>query len=239
VPSVPDTDPPPEDFQDAFARIEAAVEAGDTDLREFWRLVRRVKADPMLCAHWAETIGRIDRAAFERRVHPRFPVWLGNALLTVGVLVGAGAIAYAIGCDNPTVSGVLLVASGGVLTVSVHDLAHWVWGRAVGMRFLCYFLDGPMRIQPGLKTDYATYLRTPPRSRAAMHASGAIASKLAPVVPLALWPLAHAPAWSLAALAALTAVQLLTDVTFSVKRSDWKKVRRELAVARSQESRRR
>lgn len=237
---MPDTDAPTEDFQDLFARIEAAVDAGDTDLSKlgFWGLVKRVKADPRLSAHWAEVVGRIDRKAFEARVRPRFPVWFGNAALLVGVVVSAAAIGYAIACDNPTVSGVLLVASGGLLSVSVHDLAHWVWGRAVGMRFLCYFLDGPMRIQPGLKTDYATYLRTSPVARAAMHASGAVASKIAPVIPLALWPLADAPAWSLWALIGMTAVQILTDVTFSVKRSDWKKVRRELLVARAQESRR-
>ena len=152
--------------------------------------------------------------------------------------MGAAAIGYAIACDNRTVSGALLLGSGPVLSVSVHDLAHWAIGRLAGMRFLCYFLDGPTRVQPGLKTDYASYLRTAPRKRAAMHAAGAVASKLAPVVPLAAAPLAHAPLWAVLALAGLTVVQVVTDVTFSVKRSDWKKVRRELAVAREQESRR-
>ncbi len=234
---MPDTGASPEDFQAAFARIEAAVDAGDTDLREFWGLVRRIKADPALVERWAEVAGRIDRKAFERRVRPRFPVWLGNAVLLVGVLVGVAAIVYATQCDNRVVSGALLVAAGGILTVSVHDPSHWAWGRAFGMRFACYFLDGPFRVQPGLKTDYATYLRTPPRSRALMHASGAVASKLAPVVPLAAAPLAHAPLWAVLALAGLTVFQVLTDLTFSVKKSDWKKVRRELAVARAQERR--
>ena len=154
------------------------------------------------------------------------------------MLVGAGAIGYAIRCDNPTVSGWLLLASGPVLSVSVHDLAHWACGRAVGIRFLWYFLDGPFLVQPGLKTDYATYLRTPAAARAAMHASGAIASKLAPVIPLGLWPLAHAPRWSLWGLAGFAVFQVLTDLTFSVRRSDWKRVRRELLVARAQETRR-
>ena len=120
--------------------------------------------------------------------------------------------------------------------MTLHDLAHWAWGRAVGIRFLCYFLDGPFRVQPGLKTDYATYLRTPPRSRAAMHASGAVASKLAPLVPLVATPLAHAPLWAVLALVGLTLLQIGTDVAFSLKRSDWKKVRRELAVASEEEA---
>jgi len=237
---VPDTDDGFEDFQDVFARIEAAVDGGDADLSRlgFWRMVRRVKADPMLTQHWADVVGRIDRKAFEQRVHPRFPVWLGNALLLAGVAVGAAATAYAVACDNATVSGALLVAAGPILSVSVHDLAHWVRGRAAGMRFLCYFLDGPVLIQPGLKTDYASYLRTPPTARASMHAAGAVASKLAPLIPLGLWPASNAPIWAAWALGGFAALQVFTDLTFSVKKSDWKKVRRELLVARAQESRR-
>ena len=231
-----DSGVPTADFEAALARIEAAVDADATDLREFWRLVRRIKADASLTERYADAVGRIDRKAFERRVRPRLPVWLGNGLLAGGSLVGIAAIVYATQCDNRTVSGVLLVAAGAVLSVTLHDLAHWAWGRAVGMRFLCYFLDGPFRVQPGLKTDYATYLRTPPRSRAAMHASGAVASKLAPLVPLVATPLAHAPLWAVLALVGLTLLQIGTDVAFSLKRSDWKKVRRELAVAREREA---
>jgi hypothetical protein len=235
---VSETGLPPEDFEAALTRIEEAVDSGDTDLLEFWRVVRQIKADPALTERFADAAGRIDRKAFERRVRPRFPVWLGNGALTAGTLVGGAAIAYATQCDTRAVSGALLVGSGAVLSVTVHDLAHWFVGRSVGIRFLCYFLDGPFRIQPGLKNDYACYLRTPPRARAAMHASGAIASKIAPVIPLAVSPLAHAPLWAVLGLAGLTLLQIVTDLTFSLKRSDWKKVRRELAVARDQEARR-
>ena len=227
---------PPEEFQDLFARIEARVDEGDTDLSRlgFWRLVRRLKADRMLSAHWAEVVGRIDRKAFERRVRPRFPVWLGNAALLFGTLVGAGAMAYATLCDNRPVSGALLVASGGILSVTTHDLAHWAAGRRSGIRFLCYFLDGPFRVQPGLKIDYATYLRAEPGARAFMHASGAIASKAVPFVAVAVWPITPAPAWAVWTLAGMGGVQVATDLIWSTKKSDWKKVRRELAVARVQ-----
>src|SRR5947207_1253407 len=109
-----DRDDGPETFQDRLARIEAAVDAGDTDASKlgFWRLVREIKVNAMLSAHWAEQVGRIDRKLFEARVRPRFPVWFGNVFLSVGMLVGAAAIAYAIACDNPAVSGALLLGSG-------------------------------------------------------------------------------------------------------------------------------
>jgi hypothetical protein len=223
----------PEALQDAFARVEAAVDAGDADLSAlgFWRLVRQVKQEPALSAHWAEQVGRIDRKAFERRVRPRFPVWFGNAVLATGVVAGAGSIGVSVWVSSPVVAGLALVASAGILTVSVHDLGHWVVGRSHGIRFLSYFLDGPVRIQPGIKTDYGTYLRARPESRAAMHAAGAIASKAAPFVSLAFWPLSNAPGWAAWATLGIGAVQVVTDVVWSTKKSDWKKVRRERRLA--------
>jgi hypothetical protein len=223
----------PEDYQDAFARIEAAVSGGQTDLAAmgFWSLVRGVKRDPMLSAHWADQIGRIDRMAFERRMRRRFPVWFGNAVLAGGVAAGGAAIAVSVWASDPTVAGLALVASAGILSVSVHDLAHWAVGRRHGIRFLSYFLDGPVRIQPGIKTDYATYLRAQPESRAAMHAAGAIASKVAPFVSLGFWRVSNAPAWAAWVTLGIGVVQVVTDIVWSTKHSDWKKVRRERRLA--------
>lgn len=227
-----------ESYQQAFARIEAAVQAGDTNLARlgFWRLLRGVKADPVLAEHWAEIAGRIDRRAFEARVRFRVPVWLGNAVLMLGTLLGGFAIGVALGTDSGTIAGLALLGAAGVWSVTLHDLAHWITGRAMGIRFTSYFIGGPLPPRPGLKTDYATYLRTAPVARAWMHASGAIATKLAPFAVLAFWPATPAPWWSAAGLLGLGVLQMVTDARFSVKSSDWKKVRRELGVARQQAS---
>lgn len=230
-----------EQYQDAFARIEAALEDGRTDLLGlgYYPLLKQVKADPALSAHWADTIGRIDRRLFERRVRFRPPVWLGNLVLLAGVILGAGAIALAAAVSNEVVAGLALVASAGILSVSVHDLAHWAVGRANGIRFASYFLDGPFRIQPGIKTDYATYLRAGPAERASMHAAGALASKVAPFVTAAFFPLTEAPRWALWAVLAIGVVQIVTDVVWSRKRSDWMKASRERRIGRAQLDRRR
>jgi hypothetical protein len=224
-----------EKLQDEFARIEAAVDSGDADLARlgFFRLLRTVKVDPVLSAHWAEVAGRIDRKAFERRVRFRVPMAVGNTILLAGTLVGAGAIFLAVTLDDEVLAGLSLVASAGILSVSVHDLAHWVVGRIAGIRFQSYFLDGPFRIQPGLKTDYASYLRATPGDRAAMHAAGALASKAAPFVSLAFYRATVAPAWAAWALLGIGFVQIATDVFWSTKKSDWKKVRRERRLARA------
>lgn len=238
-----------EEFQETFARIERAVESGDTDLKRlgFWGLVDQVKLEPRLAHHWADVVGRIDRKAFEARVRPRFPVWFGNTLLLAGTVVLAALVpvglALAEGFDEPRPGwgGLLILLAGGGLTATVHAPAHWLAGRLAGIRFLGYFLDGPLRIQPGLKIDYASYLRATPRGRALMHAAGALATKAAPFAVFAPAYIRHArldyallPSWSLWALLALGTVQIVTDIVWSTKASDWKKVRRELRIARAQ-----
>jgi hypothetical protein len=216
-------------------RIEAAVDAGSTDLTAlgFWRDVARVKPDRVLVERHAEQIGRIDTEAFHRAVRLRLPVWAGNAILLVGVGIGVGAAIGARSTSSSTLAGLLLIVAGVVWSVSFHSPTHWAVGRLVGIRFTDYFLGGPPPPRPGLKTDYATYLRADPNSRAWMHASGAIATKLAPFLALAFWPGSGAPWWSAAALLALGVLQIGTDVAFSVKSSDWKKFRRERGVARA------
>ena len=238
-----------EEYQEAFGRIEREVDSGNTDLRQlgFWRIVDQVKLEPRLAHHWAEIVGRIDRKAFEARVRPRFPVWFGNLLLFSGTVILAAlvpvALALAEGFDEPRPGwgGLLILVAGVGLAVTVHDPAHWVAGRLARIRFLGYFLDGPFLIQPGLKAEYASYLRATPRGRAIMHAAGALASKAAPFAVFAPVYIRHArlgyallPSWSLWALLAFGALQIVTDIVWSTKASDWKKVRRELRIARAQ-----
>lgn len=224
-----------EQVAEELARIEAAVDAGETSLGKlgFWKLMAAVKLDPTLVEVAADPAGRIDAKAFDAFTKLRFPVWMGNLVLVVGVGAGAFGVLIARYAASRTVAGLALVAAAVVWSVSVHSPAHWVVGRAFGMRFRCYFFGGPFPPRPGLKTDYASYLRTDARRRAWMHASGALATKVAPFVVLAFWPGSNAPAWAAWLVFAIGIVQILTDVLLSVKSSDWKKVKRELAVARS------
>lgn len=220
-------------YQEAFARIEAAVDEGRTDLGPlgFWRLVRRIAPDRMLSEHWADVAGRIDRKAFEHGVRVRFPVWFGNAVLVLGTGIGAGAVVVALRASDEVVAGLALVVAAGVWSVSVHGLAHWAVGRAAGIRFTSYFFrPGQLPPRPGIKTDYATYLRAEPSSRASMHAAGAVATKLAPFVALAFVPGTDAPAWAFWAVLALGVGQIVTDIVFSRRSGDWSKVRRERAI---------
>jgi hypothetical protein len=223
-------------------RIESALDEGDTDLRRlgFWRIVALVKRDDELIERHAEQIGRIDAEAFRARFRLRAPVWVGVALQLLGIGVAAGLVAFAVwnagagadrALDVELASGLGLSLAAFALAAGIHSFAHYVVGRSVGIRFSDFFFAIPPPPLPGLKTDYETYLRTGPVARAWMHASGAIATKLAPFAVLAFAPAASAPGWSVVVLVGLGVFQIATDALFSTKASDWKKVRRELAVA--------
>lgn len=226
-------------------RVEAAVDAGDPDLRAqgFWRIVGLIKRDDDLIDRYADQVGRIDAKAFERAVHVRIPVWAGNLLLVGLLAVGTGGLVLAAATGthtyafatvefDPTLAGIGLLVAAGAWDVGVHSPTHWLVGRLVGVNFTSYFLRS-LTAPPGLKTDYSTYLRTSPTRRAWMHASGAIATKLVPFAVLALGAGLDVPGWTTTILWVLGIGQILTDVLFSTKKSDWKKVRRELAVARA------
>jgi hypothetical protein len=222
------------DIESVLKRCEDEIASGrrpDLRLIGFWRAVASVKRRPDLVARYADRVGRIDRAVFLDRVKVRFPAMLGVALLAVGSLVGLIMLWLAAGFDHPLRELALLVGMGALL-ICTHNLAHFVVGSLVGIQFTDWFMDLPKRPQPGLKIDYAGYLRAPARSRAWMHASGAIVTKL---VPFAVIPYAAAiscDAWVTLVLLALGVVQIVTDLAWSVKASDWKKFRREMKLAR-------
>ncbi|MGH2679052.1 MAG: hypothetical protein ACRDG8_00985 [Actinomycetota bacterium] len=225
-------------------RIETALDEGQTDLRRlgFWRVVGLLKRDDELVDRHADQVGRIDAKAFRARVRLRAPVWVGVALQLLGIGAAVGLVAFAVwnagagsgrALDVALASGVGLPLAAFALAAGIHTFAHYVVGRSVGIRFSDFFFAIPPPPLPGLKTDYGTYLRTGPVARAWMHASGAVATKLAPFAILAFAPAAAAPGWTVAVLVVLGVFQIATDVLFSTKSSDWKKVRRELGVARA------
>ena len=217
----------------ALASCERELQAGRTpDLRAlgFWRAVAAVKRRRELVDRYATRIATIDRAVFRRRVRLAFPVALGVIVLDLGLFGGLLLLGIATLVDHPWREIVVLFAAG-ALDVTTHGLAHLAVGTFVGIDFTDWFVDLPKRPQPGFKIDYASYLRASPRQRAWMHAAGAIATKLTPflVIPYAL--AIGTETWAVLALLALGVVQILTDVLYSVRASDWKKFRREMRLA--------
>jgi hypothetical protein len=214
-------------------RIEAAVASGDTDLSRlgFWKVIRSIKLDRVATVELAEQAGRIDTAAFRARVRLRTRAWVGVVAMLLLTALGFVGIWLAEEWTG-TWAGLALVATSAAWSVGWHLPAHAVVGWLAGIRYTDAFLGGPPPPRPGIKTDYATYLRAEPSMRAWFHASGAIATKLAPFAALAFWAGSNAPAWAAWALVALGVVQIVTDITLSTKSGDWKKFARERQIGR-------
>ena len=221
--------------------IDAALSAAERELERgrtpdlsalgFWRAVAAVKRRPDLVPRVGDRIARIDRRAFRRHVWIALPPAVGIALLGAAAAAGIVALWIAGSFDHPLRELAILVGMGALLA-STHDLAHLVTGALWGMRFTDWFI-APPRPYPGLKLDYASYLRAAPARRAWMHASGAIVSKIVPfaVVPYAL--AIGSDTWCIGLLLAVGVVGIVTDLLFSVRASDWKRFRREMRYTRS------
>jgi hypothetical protein len=212
---------------DAFER------GGHPDLGRlgFWKVVAAAKRDSFFVEAYGERIADIDRRAFRRAVRFRAPAAVGATVLVVGLLVGLALLVLAPAFPHPWLDLVLLAGFGAVDLVT-HGLAHLFVGAAVGIRFTDWFFIFPSKPQPGFKTDYASYLRAPARSRAWMHAAGAITTKLVPFLVLPYAIAARADAWTIWVLLAIGIIQIVVDLLFSVRTSDWKRFRREMRAAR-------
>jgi hypothetical protein len=198
----------------------------------FWRAVDAVKRDPDLVEAHADRIARIDRAAHKAWALLTVPLWLGNVLAIGGTLIGLVLVAWAYSLTG-TLAGITFLVGFGVVLVTTHGLTHLVVGSLLGMRFTHWFVGSVRQPQPGVKVDYATYLRASPTSRAWMHASGAITTKILPFAFLGAAFAAGIPGWATVTLIVIGIGSLATDVLWSTRASDWKKFRREMAVAQS------
>jgi hypothetical protein len=220
------------DAKEVEAILSSAEEALDSgqSIRStgYWRAVSSARSDRQIAETFADRMAAIDKRAFERAVRPRVSEAMGTSVLAMGTLAGIAVLMLSDTLENRVVRNLALLGAFGALEVSTHSLTHWIVGRLVGIKFTHYFIGGPPPPRPGAKIDYASYLRTPPARRALMHASGAVVTK---VVPFAFIPVAlklEAYRWVIYLLVGVGFVQILTDIMFSTKTSDWKKVRREL-----------
>ncbi|NIA25931.1 MAG: hypothetical protein GWP04_10245 [Gammaproteobacteria bacterium] len=223
------------DIEATLDRCERALAEGhpvDLSALGFWRAVAAVKWDADLVTPYADRIAAIDETAFLRWALLTVPTWVGTVIMSIATLVGLGVVLAAYFVPSPW-NGIAVVVGTGILVVSTHGLGHLAVGRLLGIRFTHWFIAMASKPQPGVKIDYTTYLRTPPKARAWMHASGALVTKAIPFLSLGVAWGSHSPAWTWWILLLLGLFQIATDALFSVNSSDWKKFRREMRYARS------
>ncbi len=175
----------------------------------------------------ADRIGVIDSIAFRNWALVTVRLWIGNLLVIGGALLGCALIAWSYYLEGTSAAVTFLLGFGAIL-ITTHSLGHLVTGTLLGIRFTRWFVGSVRRPQPGVKVDYSSYLRVPPRSRAWMHASGAIVTKIVPFALIGAALAADVPTWVVWVLVAVGISQIITDVLWSTKASDWKKYRREM-----------
>jgi hypothetical protein len=218
-------------IEETLANAERALAEGrGLSGTGFWRVVDEVKRDPELVELHAERIGAIDARAHRDWALLSVPLGWGTAIVAMATLTGLAGVWWAYYLDGWSAVIVFYVATG-ILLVATHASTHLVVGRLLGLRFTGWFIGKITQPQPGIKLDYASYLRTPASRRAWMHASGAIVTKLMPFLLLGAASDADLPVWALWGLVVVGAVALATDVVWSTRKSDWKKYRREMAIA--------
>ncbi len=215
-----------ETILNAAEREIALGEAPNLATSGFWPAVADVKADRALIDQFAQRIGSIDRAGFSAWARLVIPIRFGTVLAVIGTLFGISLISAS--ALITMWNEIVFLAGTGVLIGATHGLGHLAIGYFGGIRFHAWFI-GKGRPQPGVKTDYATYLSATPRSRAWMHASGAIVTKAIPFVllPVAIW-ISTVAAWVPVVLIVLGIAQIITDIAWSTRSSDWAKFKREM-----------
>lgn len=215
------------EITEALRRAESAVRSGERPGPGFWRAVAAVKAEPALIEEHADRIGVIDSTAFRHWSMVTVPLWIGNLVMVGGSLLGLALVAWCYSLDGNAAWIVFILGFGAIL-VTTHSLAHLLVGTILGIRFTRWFIGSIRRPYPGVKVDYASYLRTNPASRAWMHAAGAIVTKLVPFALIGAAIAAELPSWTAWLLVLVGIVQLVTDYLLSTKHSDWKKFIREM-----------
>ena len=223
-------------IEEALGNAEQALDRGD-GLRGtgFWPAVARVKTDTDLVERYADRIGSIDQRAFANWALLTVPFWAGTTLALLGL--GAGLVLVGLSYGLSDFAAVVVFYLGfGALVTTTHGLAHLVVGWLVGIRFTAWFIGRISRPQPGVKVDYSTYLRVPAMRRVWMHAAGPVVTKLVPFALIGGAVAAGLPAWAVWLLPIIGVATIVTDITWSTKSSDWKKVAREMRFAQTDRS---
>lgn len=210
--------------------VEEDLRTGDADMRPFWRVVAAVKRDQTLADAFADRIAVVDRTAFERWALLTVPIWSGTALMVLGTVLGLFMVLLSYYVTEPG-NGVFLLVGTGITWITTHGLAHVAVGALGGMRFTHWFIGRLIQPQPGVKVDYATYLRADAKARARMHAAGAVMTKIVPFAALGPALVIGVQPWVTALLVLGGVGSIVTDVLWSTKTSDWKKYLREMRYA--------
>jgi hypothetical protein len=183
-------------------------------------------------------------AATQRRIFARLSIPVGNTLQIGGILAAALALWTSRSAPSTAIAVTAMLLAWVLLYFSAHAIAHWLVGRAVGIRFLFYTVGGtgnPEGWPPGLRwifehlpffgvqTEKLSMQNVSPGAKALMWSAGVTSSAVVPTlgafiachwgVPWSKWFFLFAVVWALATLAS----------NWTSRTGDYSKARRALS----------
>jgi len=166
------------------------------------------------------------RSSPQRRVFARTSIAVGNILQAGGILAAGFALRASWSTNSKAIAVTTMLLAWVLLYLFSHAIAHWLVGRAVGIRFLFYTVGGtgnPEGYPPGLRwifehlpffgvrTDKLSMQSVSPAARALMWSAGVTSSAVIPTlsaflawrsgVPWSGWFFLFALFWALGTLA--------------------------------------
>ena len=161
-----------------------------------------------------------------RKVFARLSIAAGNTLQTAGIVAAYFALMAARSAHSTAVAVGSMLLAWLLLYFSSHAIAHWLFGRLVGIRFLFYTVGGTGNPQGwpwgvrwvfehlpflGVQTDKISMQSVSPGAKALMWSAGVTASAIIPTlaalcawlsaVPWSGWFCLFAVGWALGTLA--------------------------------------
>jgi len=219
-------------IEERLTQIFNEVKKGNFALRKlgFWDIVREAKRNKEIAIKYGDKISEINKYVFEKKWKWKFaPIYGISAMLVISVIT---ILAFPYALNDRFYLSVYLPVASFILSASLHPITQYIVGRVFGIKFLYFYLrgiyifsrtsKGKFHIEPALKLEYASYLRTNPLKRAIMHISGSIITIL--IVFLFFWLslVFNVYLWSQVICGGIAISYLLTEIIYSPKYAAWK-----------------
>jgi hypothetical protein len=149
-------------------------------------------------------------ATTKRRIFTRLSIAVGNFLQTAGILTACFALKASRSAQSTAIAVITMILAWVLLYFCSHAIAHWLIGRAVGIRFLFYTVGGTANPQGwplglrwiferlpflGVQTDNFSMQKASPKAKALMWSAGVTSSAITPTLG-AFWAWRAGIPWS-------------------------------------------
>jgi hypothetical protein len=133
----------------------------------------------------------------KRRVFARLSIAVGNVLQTAGILAACFALRASRAAQSTATAVITMLLAWVLLYFCSHAIAHWLIGRAVGIRFLFYTVGGTANPQGwpiglrwiferlpflGVQTEKFSMQKASPKAKALMWFAGVTSSAITPTL---------------------------------------------------------